>query len=248
MLHYRNTPNKGHSLSPAQRCMGRRTRSSLPMLKSLLTTDSSLDIQQQISTKREQSRKHYDKNVTGSCEELQNGDGVYVKPSPHNKGNPWTFGYVISNPTPRSYVVKTAHNNVHRNRNQLRIAKSTVFPPVSSPAIPNVLNDLQFPKMCDFNPSNSVCSRPIGSKNTLGQNDSILNKVLINSESDKHTPGNKIINLSGSSVIPDETPMYDALNNNEVSAKAKIVVPSPDTLRNEMVINSPITKKVPSHV
>ena len=58
----------------------------------------------------------------------------------------------------------------------------------------------------------------------------------------KHTPGNKIINLSGSSVIPDETPMYDTLNNNEVSAKAKVVVPSPYTLRNEIVINSPIQK------
>jgi transposase InsO family protein len=49
LLHYRNTPQQGHSLSPAQRTMGRRLRSTLPVAKELLLTDTSELVQSQIS-------------------------------------------------------------------------------------------------------------------------------------------------------------------------------------------------------
>jgi hypothetical protein len=59
LLTYRNTPQEGHSLSPAQRSMGRRTRLNIPVSPEMLGPDKVVSklVQSEISLKREKAKK-----------------------------------------------------------------------------------------------------------------------------------------------------------------------------------------------
>lgn len=131
---YRNTPPQGHTLSPAQRCFGRRTRGLLPIAKQLLVPNSceSTLVQTQIARKREDAKAQYDKRIGGPLQPLNVGDFAYVKPSPHHKGKSWPYGAVTELPSTRSYIVSTPDGNVRRNRRHVRPAA----PPPPSAMIP----------------------------------------------------------------------------------------------------------------
>ncbi len=63
LLNYRNTPQRGHEFSPAQRLMSRCTRTQLPTSKELLKpklTDPQR-VRDQITMKREQAKYYYDR-------------------------------------------------------------------------------------------------------------------------------------------------------------------------------------------
>jgi transposase InsO family protein len=122
LLHYRNTPQQGHTMSPSQRSMGRRTRNTLPVARHLLMTSTSDLVQDEIAFKRSCAKIQYDKTASGSSPDVSLGDYVYVKPSPHHKGKPWQYGQIVSNPSTRSYVVDTPNGHSRRNRAQVRLA------------------------------------------------------------------------------------------------------------------------------
>ena len=132
ILHYRNTPQQGHTYSPAQRSLGRRTRSTLPMATQLLMPEglSSDLVQSQISSKRHKAKVHFDKRAqTRNNDDINIGDFVYMKPPPRARGKPWQYGKVVSNPAPRSYEVEGSVGISRRNRAHVRLAAP---PPVGS--------------------------------------------------------------------------------------------------------------------
>lgn len=124
LLNYRNTPPQGHTLSPAQRSMGRRTRGQLPISRHLLVSSApeSLSVQDSISRKRESAKRHYDKNKGDDLPPLRVGDFAYLKPPPHKKASPWYYGVVTDIPSPRSYIVETPTGVTRRNRAHVRPA------------------------------------------------------------------------------------------------------------------------------
>jgi transposase InsO family protein len=114
LLHYRNTPQQGHTFSPAQRSLGRRTRSTLPVAKQLLNPEGSASelVQAQITAKRQQAKKHYDMQARNDHAEIDIGDFVYTKPAPQNKSKPWQYGKVVTKSGPRSYRVETPTGSI----------------------------------------------------------------------------------------------------------------------------------------
>ena len=93
LLTYRNTPLEGHTLSPAQRSMGRRTRGLLPISRELLfpSDNTAAYVQENSVTKRAKAKQHYDTTASSSLPPLEIGDFVYAKPSPHHKSGPWLY-------------------------------------------------------------------------------------------------------------------------------------------------------------
>ena len=124
LLVYRNTPQEGHLLSPAQRSMGRRTRGLLPISKELLLpSDNTAEVvREAIATKQARAKQHYDTAASSTLPSLEIGDFVYAKPSPHHKSGPWLYGLVTAIPAPRSYIVETPAGLTRRNRAHLRLA------------------------------------------------------------------------------------------------------------------------------
>ena len=124
LLLYRNTPQEGHTLSPAQRCMGRRTRLNIPQTKELLVPDKAASslVQTEIALKREKAKRFYDRNAGDDHPDIPIGDYVYGKPRPQQRSSAWQYGQIIGKPSPRSYVLSTPSGTVRRNRAQVRQA------------------------------------------------------------------------------------------------------------------------------
>ena len=106
LLHHRNTPPQGLSLSPAQRTFGRRTRHILPATKSALSpsSHSSRIVQAEIAAKREAAKAQYDKHVTLDLEDFVVGDYAYAKPASHKRTQAWLYCQVIRQEGPRSFL------------------------------------------------------------------------------------------------------------------------------------------------
>jgi transposase InsO family protein len=123
-LTYRNTPQEGHSLSPAQRSMGGRTRLNIPVSPEVLGPDKVVSklVQSEISLKREKAKKFYDRKAGNEHPNVPIESYVYSKPCPRNRSSPWKYGQVVRKPTSRSYVISTSNSTVRRNRAQIRQA------------------------------------------------------------------------------------------------------------------------------
>ena len=147
LLTYRNTPPQGHSLSPSQRCNGRRLRGLLPVAKKLLipNQNEARSVQEQIVAKRTDAKAQYDKKASGPLSPLSVGEFVYVKPSPHHKGTAWPYGVITEIPSPRSYVVDTPTRIIRRNRVHVRPAA----PPPAGALIPRKWQE-QFDRQRDI--------------------------------------------------------------------------------------------------
>ena len=89
MLIYRNTPPQGHSYSPAQLMLLRRTRTTLPTTDQLLTSTmlNFRIVEEEISKKRRDSKTYYDKSASVEQGALMIGTYAYAKPPPHQRGN-----------------------------------------------------------------------------------------------------------------------------------------------------------------
>ena len=118
LLNLRNTPTAGMTTSPAQRLMGRRTRSLLPMPESKLE-------HQEVEHRQEANRKE-DKRVRGhklpqtKLTMLRTGDNVRVQPYSSDTKE-WKEGKVTKQLTSRSYEVVTSDGKtLRRNRQHLR--------------------------------------------------------------------------------------------------------------------------------
>ncbi|XP_048251811.1 uncharacterized protein K02A2.6-like [Haliotis rufescens] len=130
-LNYRNSPQKGHTYSPAQRMMNRRTRTLLPTPNQLLqpqVVDPEI-VYREIRGKRISSKTQYDRLSGTEHEPIETGSYVYAKPPPNQRGKPWAYGQVIHKDNTRSYKIKTPGSTLRRNRVQIKPAAA---PPPSN--------------------------------------------------------------------------------------------------------------------
>ena len=126
LLNHRNTPPAGHDLSPAQRCMGRRTQLPLPLtgrhLLASVSPRQMASVPSAISNKRLAAKSQYDRRNRANLAPILPGAYVYAKPPPHRKAGPWDYGRVTGHPTPNSFIIDTPRGVTRRNRVHLRLA------------------------------------------------------------------------------------------------------------------------------
>ena len=119
LLEYRNTPNSDSLGSPAQRLMGRRTKSIVPMTEQLLkpkVIDPKI-VQQQLKHNKQRQKYYYDVH-TKSLPKLLVGDDVVIRMN--GKWRPAKVSGVRQD-TPRSYHVTTPEGQTYRrNRRHLK--------------------------------------------------------------------------------------------------------------------------------
>ena len=132
LLNYRNTPQQGHTYSPAQRIMNHRTRTLLPtsnvILKSkLVDTDI---VFKEISQKRANAKHIYDRKATVEHVQPTSGSFAYAKPPPQRRGQPWIYGKIIAQDN-SSYTIQTPQRAIRRNRIHIRPATAPSSPLVS---------------------------------------------------------------------------------------------------------------------
>ena len=137
LLNYRNTPPKGHTYSPTQRMVNRRTLPTLPTPDHLLTPTaiSSATVTEEIKTKRNASKVQYDKTAGREHNAINIGEFVYARPPPRQSGNPWAYGCVTDKHRPRSYTIKMPSSTIRRNRIHVRRAAPPPPPPPPPPPL-----------------------------------------------------------------------------------------------------------------
>lgn len=143
MLHYRNTPPKGHTYSPAQRMLFRRTKTTLPTAVGALAPQlvSHATVIQEIQAKRAASKRLYDKEAGLDHSELEVGSYAYAKPPPNRRGQPWSYGVVTNVDRRRSYTLQTPSGSIRRNRVHIRPAApplSVTTKPLPVPTLPYI--------------------------------------------------------------------------------------------------------------
>ena len=123
LLDWRNTPTEGLDSSPAQRLLGRRTRTSLPTTTKLLQPSAPTNVREKIIRKKEQQKKYYDRG-TKDLPQLKKGDVVRVHPLPTDRQGRWFKAKFERKVDIRSYVVRTEAGQLYRrNRKHLRKTK-----------------------------------------------------------------------------------------------------------------------------
>ena len=126
LLAYRNTPQQGHTYSPAERIMSRKLRDITVSIPQQLKPYpvSSTGVVNEIISRRNKSKEQYDKRASSQpLDTFSRNDQVYVKPNPKNKHKPWIFGEVVENRGQRSCVVNTSLGLIRRNHKQIRKAE-----------------------------------------------------------------------------------------------------------------------------
>ena len=134
LLAYRATPLE-NGFSPAELCMGRRLRTTLPTIPSKLIPQwpelaKLRETEEKIKSK--QVVQYNQRHAAKELGDLLPGDRVYV---PDRRENAVVVG---KTPEPRSYLIETDSNAaVRRNRRQLTPnPKDTAVPPGDMPQIP----------------------------------------------------------------------------------------------------------------
>lgn len=121
ILAFRNAPTQGLESSPAQRLMGRRTRTTLPMHRDLLRQNASKE--EDMTSLRHQQAKGYDRSAR-DLPPLRIDDVVRVEPA--GRHEPWRKAQVVKVHDNRSYDVQTLDGTVlRRNRRHLRKTAET---------------------------------------------------------------------------------------------------------------------------
>ena len=158
LLNYRNTPPKGHTYSPAQRMLNRRTRTTLPTPDHLLapTAIGSATVTEEIKTKRKASKVQYDKTAGREHNVINIGEFVYARPPPRQSGNPWAYGRVTDKHRPRSYTIKTPSSTIRRNRIHVRRAAPPPPPPTPTHTPLKLLPSTGHSPVYHHNPQGSV--------------------------------------------------------------------------------------------
>jgi transposase InsO family protein len=118
LLEFHNTPTNDILGSPAQRLMGRRTRTLLPTTHKLLVPKVITPSKVQLELSRQQANQkyYYDKH-SHPLTPLKLGDQVNFQ-----KGHRWLPATITANTdSPRSYVITTPNGQIYRrNRRHLR--------------------------------------------------------------------------------------------------------------------------------
>lgn len=123
LLDWRNTPSEGMDSSPAQRLLGRRTRTLLPTTAQLLKPETQPNVPAKLLKRKELQRKYYNRS-TKDLSPLQKGDTVRVHPLSTDKHDRWFKAQVEDKVDIRSYIVRKENGQAYRrNRRHLRATK-----------------------------------------------------------------------------------------------------------------------------
>ena len=118
LLEFRNTPTSTTLGSPAQRLMGRRTRTLIPASKKLLLPNSPSPsvVRAELAKERDRQKYQYDKH-SHPLSTLKKGDKVTFQ-----RGHKWLPATVTAaTQHPRSYIITTPNGQSYRrNRRHLR--------------------------------------------------------------------------------------------------------------------------------
>ncbi len=118
LLEHRNTPSDGMSTSPAQRLLGRRTRTTIPTSRQLLEPTWWHSAEQELQQAKTKQAYYYNRG-SKQLPALEVGDAVRMMPEKGRKT--WRKGKVKAIVSPRSYIVRTdSGGNYRRNRRHLR--------------------------------------------------------------------------------------------------------------------------------
>lgn len=117
LLEWRNTLDS-NGLSPVQKLMSRRTRTTIPTNVALLKPEVVDGVYDNIKRKRPQVKAAYDKHAK-PLPELQVGEPVRLQPV--NPKAPWEKGSCVAKVGPRSFLIETESGNLYRrNRKFIR--------------------------------------------------------------------------------------------------------------------------------
>lgn len=127
LLDWRNTPTEGIGSSPAQRLMGRRTRTLLPTHKKLLTQSGHWATATKLAGRKARQERPYNKK-SRPLDPLQCGQAIRMRLPGKQE---WTLGTCTRVLRNRSYEVEVCGRRYRRNRRQLR-STPEIPPPISS--------------------------------------------------------------------------------------------------------------------
>jgi transposase InsO family protein len=120
LLSYRSTPLSWCDLSPAELCMGRRLRTSLPLTDKMLTPQWPFleKFREQDKAMKEKQKENFDsRHRARDLPTLPNDTEVWIM----SEDEP-VHGRVVSPADrPRSYIVETPTGQIERNRSQLQV-------------------------------------------------------------------------------------------------------------------------------
>ncbi|XP_067940174.1 uncharacterized protein [Watersipora subatra] len=119
LLEYRNTVTEGLSTSPAQRIIGKATRSALPE-KAPVPTELERLSSAQKDEKRMQQQSKYNKGAR-ELRPLRVGEPVFLRDYRKHRSE-WKEARVVQQLTGRSYSVQVEDDLLRRNRRELRPA------------------------------------------------------------------------------------------------------------------------------
>ena len=113
LLDWRNTPTEGMGTSPAQRFLGRRCRTLLPITESLL--NPRYPVKQDVKELQAQKQRHYNKH-SKDLKPINPGESVRMRLPGQTT---WTLGTCTAVVGPRSYEIKIGNTTYRRNRRHL---------------------------------------------------------------------------------------------------------------------------------
>ena len=158
ILDWRNTPSEGFSTSPAQRLMGRRTRTLLPTAETLLqpNSDTTATARYLAARKRLQCRQ-YNRGFKNLAP-LKAGDAIRMKLPGEKK---WSLGQCTRPLGRRSYEVEVEGRRYHRNRRQVRSTLESLPVPSNPTDEPyQAENESKPPVLPEFNPEHIDAQAP----------------------------------------------------------------------------------------
>ena len=123
LLDWRNTPTESIGTSPAQRLMGRRTRTLLPTHQNLLSAEK--ETKKKLEDAKAKQAKSYNKKCQ-SLKPLQQGSAIRMR-LPADKH--WSLGTCVRSLNNRSHEVEVCGKRYRRNRRHLRATNESPPPP-----------------------------------------------------------------------------------------------------------------------
>ena len=138
VLSYRATPHPWCGFSPAELCMGRRIRTTVPQTKGMLTPQWSFlpEFRQKNAQFKEKQKEQFDhRHRTRKLPPIPDDTEVWIT----SEDRPLPGRVITADERPRSYVVETQSGQLCRNRSQLNVAPeqgTTSVEPSTSPSLP----------------------------------------------------------------------------------------------------------------
>ena len=124
LLEWRNTPNEGMNASPTQLLYGRRTRTRLPVAKTLLEPQVITTVPEKIEMRKQKQKYYYDQH-SHELPKLRVGDAIRMQ-LPGDRE--CSLGRVIGDVDNRSYLVEVTGKQHRRNRRWLRATAEELEP------------------------------------------------------------------------------------------------------------------------